>query len=186
MPLASGQLNAVTLGSYASGTFNSTKAILKVISLSAIPAPGVAFGSGDKLKLQISVRIASSSTHANAHATVWFNMPDATSNNSSHLHAKIGGSDDKYFLVSGFLLKKNVPGSGGISGIQSVDAYVSQRRRRSAVQHSVHAVRDLDLHHALTRGRSSRGRRRAKGVSALQRAGGLPAGGGLPSTGRGY
>ena len=61
-------------------------------------------------------------------------MPDATSNNSSHLHAKIGGSDDKYFLVSGFLLKKNVPGSGGISGIQSVDVSVNKYVNVGGVQ----------------------------------------------------
>ncbi len=33
----------VTLGSYASGTYNARKAVLKEIALSAIPAPGVRF-----------------------------------------------------------------------------------------------------------------------------------------------
>ena len=117
LKVASAQINAVTFGT-ASAVYNATKAALKQISLSAIAAPGVSIVSGDTLNLKVFVKVNSTSAHASANATLWFNISGASGDTSSHLHATIDGVNDKYFLVgnaaspASFVLKKSDPGSG--------------------------------------------------------------------------
>jgi hypothetical protein len=117
--IASGQVNAVTLGTN-STTFSTSKAVLKAISLAATGLPAT-LGTGDALSLRVSVRIAATGyTHTKGTATLWFGVPCNTEN-ISHLHAVVGGTAVKYYLVAGFLLKKGDSGNG--PG-QSVDKYV--------------------------------------------------------------
>ena len=111
--VAKGQVTAVTLGGN-SLTYSANKAVLKEISLAALALPADLV-SGDTLSLRMSVKVNSASTRGSAQATLWFNLPGTSGDDSSHLHATIGGSADKYFLVSGFALKKNIAGSGAIA-----------------------------------------------------------------------
>ena len=127
--VSSRTITGQTLGSYSSGTYRTDKAVLKRIDLSALAAP-VPLGTGDNLKLRVSARFngppAGKPSKTGATATLWYNIPGSTSDDtSSHLHATIGGTADKYFLVTGPALKKNVAGSGGTAGIMSADASVT-------------------------------------------------------------
>ncbi len=128
--VASRTISNVTLGSYASSTYNPSKAVLKKIDLSPISPPGVPLGAGEQLKLKVYAKVNSMSSHSSAKATLWFNIPGPVGDTSSHLHATIGGAADKYFLVgtssnpATFALKKTDPGSG--LTIQSVDVIVDK------------------------------------------------------------
>jgi hypothetical protein len=109
--IASGQLNAITLGS----GLNFSGAVMKAIALSAVSLPAT-FGGADTLSLKVSVRVASSSSHATAIAKLWFNVPASSPEN--HLHARVNNSDVKYFLwgmagnPSSLVLKKNTAAAG--------------------------------------------------------------------------
>jgi hypothetical protein len=128
--VASGTITNVTIGSLASSTYNPTKAVLKKVAMSAIASPGVPFGSGDQLKLKVYAKFksppAGQPTKTSATATLWFNIPGALDDTSSHLHAKLGGVDKKYYLVGASgspPVARALQESPG-SGAQSVDVAV--------------------------------------------------------------
>jgi hypothetical protein len=118
--VASEQINRVTLGT-PSAIFKSYKAVLKKIDLNCDSLP-VPIGTGDQLSLRVSVRIASSGwSKSKATATLWYNQA-GSGDDSSHLHARIGGTEKRYSLVPGFLLTTGP--TGGTP--QSVDVFVDR------------------------------------------------------------
>ncbi len=121
-PVASAIVSNVTFGSYASATYSASKAVLKKINLSAVAAPGVPFGAGEALKLRVSVRIASASSHSSAKATLWYNLTVQTTPAVICTRRSVGFRTGTS-LVSGFVLKKTSPGSGLTP--QSADVVVS-------------------------------------------------------------
>ena len=95
VPVTSGELKNVNL-SYNGTSFS--KAVLKVIGLLPTTlSPGVPFAAGEALRLRVSVRYVSG-TPSTGSLRLWFNTPVAA-NDTSHLHAKLGGPDIRYHLV---------------------------------------------------------------------------------------
>ena len=93
--VTSGELKNVNLD------YNGTtlsKAVLKVIAL--VPttlSPGVPFVTGDAMRLRVSARYVSG-TPTTGSLRLWFNTPLAA-DDTSHLHAKVGGPDIRYHLI---------------------------------------------------------------------------------------
>jgi hypothetical protein len=129
--VGSGQLNSTAFGSN-SATFSTSKAIQKVITLAGIGLP-VNLISGDTLSLRLSVRIAATgTTHTNATATLWFNIPTttATPEGNSHLHGKINNGPEFAYYLAGlaanpttFALKAS---NAGVGPTQSIDVFVDK------------------------------------------------------------
>ncbi len=96
-------------------------------------------------------------------------FPTRQGTTSSHLHATIGGSDDKYFLVIRVPLEEERSGIRRESGIQSVDVSVNKYVNVGGVQQFNTQFTPFGtwiITHALTRAVQSRGRRRANGSLA--------------------
>ncbi len=117
-------------------TFN--KAIYKEIG--SFAATLVPFTASDILSVRVSIKVSNSSPGGNSASgaiRLWYNIPTPPGNNS-HLHAKRGGTDVKYYLTTGFQLQRGgtVPGP-----TQSIDAVVDKTE--------LHAARDLEHDRAL-------------------------------------
>src|SRR5207253_7658528 len=123
-----GSLHTVGLGHY-SATFNPLKAVMKTIGLTAAGLP-LDLATGDTLTLRLWVRIAATgTTHTNATASLWFNIPSATAENS-HFHGTINnGPEFAYFLTGSasdpatFVVKKD---NVGVGPTQSIDVFVDK------------------------------------------------------------
>ena len=172
--VAKGQLDCVSLGS-SSAAFDKYKALMADINLTALSLPA-SLVSGDTVSLRVSVRIAQSGyTRTKGTATLWFNIPASTAENS-HLHAKIGGSAIKYNLV-GSSSNPAVVRVEDRFGHDRPDTVGRRARGQERRRQSVQALRDLDGRHAV---RVSRLR-----ATWIPRGGGLRAGAGLRWTCRG-
>jgi hypothetical protein len=88
------------------------KAIYKTIG--AFAATPVSFTASDTLSVRVSVKVSSSSqggSNASGAIRLWYNIPTPPGN-TSHLHAKRGGTDVKYYMITPFKLQRDgtVPG----------------------------------------------------------------------------
>jgi hypothetical protein len=105
-----------------SGTTFS-KAIYKEIR--TVSAADVSFTASDTLSVRVSIKVSNSSPGGNSASgaiRLWYNIPTPPGNNS-HLHAKRGGTDVKYYLITGSQLKRGGPVLGPT---QSIDAVVNK------------------------------------------------------------
>jgi hypothetical protein len=99
-------------------TFN--KAIYKQIG--SFPTTLVNFTTSDTLSVRVSIKVSNSSpggSNASGDIRLWYNIPTPPGNNS-HLHAKRGGTDVKYYLIAPFTLQKNGSVAGPTQNIQAV------------------------------------------------------------------
>jgi hypothetical protein len=97
------------------------KAINKTIG--AFAATPVSFTASDTLSVRFSVKVSSSSqggSNASGAIRLWYNIPTPPGN-TSHLHARRGATDVKYYMITPFRLQRDgtVPGP-----TQSVPAVV--------------------------------------------------------------